>query len=96
MSGIGRDVRANIATIQAAGSLGDGFAGTWLSSHCLAVCTKTPVLLPTRKLRLHCGDFVQEKLTWRTKQLVNSRRRYVSTKPVRRFLSQELVVITIF
>ena len=42
------------------------------------------------------GILYRKISTWRTKQLVNSRRRYVSTKPVRRFLSQELVEITIF
>ena len=34
--------------------------------------------------------------TWWTKQLVNSIRRYVSVKPVRRLLSQELAEVTIF
>ena len=34
--------------------------------------------------------------TWRTEQLVNSSRRYVSATPVRRLSSQELVETTIF
>ena len=42
------------------------------------------------------GILYRKISTWRTKQLVNSRRRYVSTKSVRRVLSQELVEITIF
>ena len=42
------------------------------------------------------GILYRKMSTWQTKQLVNSRRRYVSTKPVQRFLSQELVEITIF
>ena len=33
--------------------------------------------------------------TWRTEQLVNSSRRYVSATPVRRLLSHELVKTTI-
>ena len=50
-----------------------------------------------------CGSYIytmgilyRQILTWRTKQLVNLSQRYVSTKPVRRFLYQELVEITIF
>jgi hypothetical protein len=34
-------------------------------------------------------------LTWRTEQLVNFNRRYVSATPVRRLLSQELIETTI-
>ena len=43
------------------------------------------------------GGFYMGRIsTWRTEQLVNSSRRYVSATPVRRLLRQELVKTTIF
>ena len=49
----------------------------------------------TRKLIYTMGILYGRILTWRTEQVVNLSRRYVSATPARRLLSQELVETTI-
>ena len=69
----------------------------------VTVCTKGSHSLNHAEVNHACGSYVytmgilyRQISTWRTKQLVNLSRCYVSAKPVWRLFSQELVEVTIF
>ena len=82
------------------------FEGDILSFDCPplhAVCTKTPNSLTHPEVNHARGSYVytmgilyRRIPTWRTKQLVNCSRLYLSTKPVRRLLNQELDEVIVF